>query len=255
MTKLSSLQVAVVRNHLQTAGLTGVLGDELLDHLCCDIEARLADGAAFDPAFKTTLATWPIAHLSGIRRKVYFTTQFKPMIFKLSAAVALAAGFFLLSPSSPEVIVCPTSPEPIIVFLETETFDPPTASPIAGADMKEILSSGYGMRTHPMLKKRMLHRGVDLKVKTGTLVQATAKGQVLTAGEESKYGITVRILHADGYVTVYAHLQSHAVEVGQEVALGEIIAAAGSTGASTAPHLHYEVLKDDVPVDPLALLD
>ena len=86
-------------------------------------------------------------------------------------------------------------------------------------------------------------------------MQATAAGKVIYAGKDGKYGITVRILHEDGYVTAYCHLSKHIVERGDRVVLGEEIAAVGSTGQSLGPHLHYEVLKDDVPVDPLALLD
>ncbi|MEM9261887.1 MAG: M23 family metallopeptidase, partial [Bacteroidota bacterium] len=177
-----------------------------------------------------------------------------------SAAAVVLAGFLFLSPFPlPE----PTVTAPVLDEVVEEPTDwmaplpigPPTASPIAGLDMHKNLTSGFGMRMHPVLKKQQLHRGIDLKARAGTPVQATADGVVIFAGTDGLYGIVVRIQHAGGYVTVYSHLSRHQVKVGQEVVLGQMIAAVGSTGASTAPHLHYEVRKNDKPIDPLALLD
>jgi len=159
------------------------------------------------------------------------------MLYRLSAAAALLAGIAFLSPFPlPETATKTISegyhqqkPE---FPADPARFAPPTASPIAGLDMAKDVSSGFGMRKHPYYKSRKLHRGIDLKAKSGTPVLATADGRVIFAGNDGNYGIVVRILHSDGYVTAYC---------------------VGSTGLSTAPHLHYEVLKDDVPVDPLAL--
>jgi murein DD-endopeptidase MepM/ murein hydrolase activator NlpD len=258
MTILTQQQGALVQAHLAQAGMPDGLSGELLDHLCCAIEQRMDNGATFDVALPETLQSWPIRHLQKLHRDVRFTTKTKPMIYRVSAAVALLAGIALLSPlpwpadADHEVVL---HHEEVLPVPEYFVFEPPTASPIAGVDMKDILTSGFGMRTHPLNKKRMLHRGIDLKAKTGTPVLATADGRVVFAGDDGAYGISVRILHEDGYITVYTHLNSHAVEKGDRVVLGEVIAAVGSTGRSLGPHLHYEVLKDNVPVDPLALLD
>ncbi|MEL7160665.1 MAG: M23 family metallopeptidase, partial [Bacteroidota bacterium] len=174
---------------------------------------------------------------------------------------AILAGLFFISPvTAPSALPpCPVAESAPLVPPPTlapeEAFEPPTASPLAGMDLEENLTSGFGMRMHPYLKKRQMHRGIDLKVAAGTPVLATAVGEVIYAGEDGKYGIVVRIQHEDGYRTVFAHLERSAVEVGQRVSIGETIGAVGSTGVSTAPHLHYEVLKDNKPVDPLALLD
>jgi murein DD-endopeptidase MepM/ murein hydrolase activator NlpD len=259
MTILTQPQVAHVQAHLALAGIPDGLSEELLDHLCCAIEQRMDKGASFDVALPETLQGWPIHHLQKLHRDVRFTTKTKPMLYRVSAAVALLAGIALLSPL-PWPVDADIAQE--VVFHQEEilpapdyfTFDPPTASPIAGVDMKDILTSGFGMRTHPLNKRRTLHRGIDLKAKTGTPVLATADGRVVFAGEDGAYGITVRLLHEDGYITVYTHLNSHAVKKGDRVVLGEVIAAVGSTGRSLGPHLHYEVLKDNVPVDPLALV-
>ncbi len=260
MILLNEQQVAQVQAHLALAGLPDHLSSELLDHLCCAIEQRMNDGLAFEAALTATLRSWPIRQLRDLHHSIRYITKIKPMIIRLAAAAALLAGLVFLSPLPwPEAASTPVASAPlpyaVLAAPASFTFVPPTASPIAGVDMEDILTSGYGMRMHPVLKKRMLHRGIDLKAKTGTPVLTTADGKVVFAGDNGKYGISVRILHADGYVTFYAHLSKADVSKGDRVILGQQIGAVGSTGASLAPHLHYEVLKDDAPIDPLALLD
>lgn len=257
---LNKLETNHVREYLAQAHLSPDLQTDLLDHLCCEIETRLAEGRPFEEAFAITTAEWPVERLSKIQKDLHFTLKTKPMLIKFSAAAAVLAGILFLSPFSlPEPAATPPITAEVskeaLLWVVPPTFEPPTASPIAGLDMRKHLSSGFGMRMHPILKKRQLHRGIDLKAKTGTPVLATADGVVIFAGMDGLYGIAVRIQHANGYVTAYTHLSSHQVKVGQDVELGQTIAAVGSTGASTAPHLHYEILKNDKPVDPLALLD
>ncbi|TXF89438.1 M23 family metallopeptidase [Neolewinella aurantiaca] len=256
---LSEHQVARVQAHLARAGLNEQLSTELLDHLCCAIEARMTTGESFDQALSETLKSWPIRQLRDLQKTINFTTKTKPMLYRASAAIALVAGICLLSPFTSVDHSAPLALDhhdhSSDYAADYSRFDPPTASPIAGVDMKAALSSGFGMRKHPLTKRTTLHRGIDLKAKVGTPVQATAPGKVIYAGEDGNYGITVRILHEDGYVTAYCHLSKHVVERGDRVILGQEIAAVGTTGQSLGPHLHYEVLKDDVPVNPLALVD
>lgn len=255
---LSEYQVAQVQAHLARAGITDQLSAELLDHLCCAIEARITAGDNFEDALGATLRSWPVRQLRDLQKTIRFTTKTKPMLYRISAAAVLLAGIVFLSPLPhfDEVNQAVAhAPHPVEFAADAIRFDPPTASPIAGVDMKKALSSGFGMRNNPISKKRQLHRGIDLKAKSGTPVLATADGKVVYAGTDGPFGITVRILHPDGYTTVFCHLSKHIVERGDRVVLGQEIAAVGNTGRSTGPHLHYEVLKDDVPVDPLALLE
>lgn len=228
-----------------------------MDHLCCATEARIEAGASFDEALAQTLKSWPIRQLRGLQKTIQFTTKTKPMLYRISAAAALLAGIaFLSSFPLPETAVAETHYHTHEFSADLARFDPPTASPIAGVELNdEDISCGFGMRVHPITKRKQRHRGIDIKAKSGTSVLATADGKVIFAGEDGNYGIAVRILHPDGYITAYCHLSKHIVERGDRVILGQEIAAVGSTGAATGPHLHYEVLKDDVPVDPLALLD
>jgi len=260
MRQLTQDEINQVAAHLESTRLPPDLQTDLLDHLCCAIEAYLSQGIAFDEALQTTLEAWSSTRIRTIKKDLQFTVKTKPMLIRLTAMVAVLAGLFFLFPFPSSA---PQAPAPLAETLQdtlppvlvVQHTGPPTASPVAGLDMHTKLTSGFGMRVHPILKKRQHHRGIDLKAKSGTVVLATADGIVIFADSDGLYGITVRIRHANGYTTVYAHLSEHSVRVGQEVKLGQIIAAVGTTGASTAPHLHYEVRKDNQPVDPLALLD
>lgn len=110
------------------------------------------------------------------------------------------------------------------------------------------LTSSYGPRWG------RLHAGIDLAAGTGSPIRAAADGTVVSAGDEGGYGRCVRIQHADGSTTVYAHLSALEVSGGQQVAAGEQIGREGNTGHSTGPHLHFEVRFGDNPVNPAAWL-
>jgi murein DD-endopeptidase MepM/ murein hydrolase activator NlpD len=115
---------------------------------------------------------------------------------------------------------------------------------------KARLSSGFGMRFHPILGYSRMHQGIDFAAPTGTPVLASAGGRVVKAGWSGGYGNVVQIDHGRGTVTRYAHLSRINVKEGQQVAQGHRIGAVGSTGMSTGPHLHYEVWMNGKPVNP-----
>lgn len=127
-----------------------------------------------------------------------------------------------------------------------ETVSIPTGMPVEGVRM----SSGYGMRNHPVLRKRKAHNGVDLAGARGTPVYATADGTVDMAQYYSSYGNYVQIDHGGDLETRYAHLSSYTVAPGERVEKGQLIGYIGSTGRSTGPHLHYEIRVAGVAVDP-----
>jgi len=130
----------------------------------------------------------------------------------------------------------------------------PSIYPIAPDDLTRFASS-FGYRTHPIFQIRKFHKGIDLTALKGTPVYATAKGRVsIATNANDGYGNKVFINHGYGYLTVYAHLHKINVKVGQEVNLGDLIGQVGNTGISVAPHLHYEVRKNDRPVNPLAYI-
>ena len=121
--------------------------------------------------------------------------------------------------------------------------------PVAGAE----LTSGFGMRRNPIHATYRLHAGVDWSAPDGSPILAAGDGVVISAGWESGYGYTTRILDNGGVDTMYAHQTAIAVgiEPGTRVRQGDIIGAVGATGSATGPHLHYEVRIDGQLVDPL----
>ena len=119
-------------------------------------------------------------------------------------------------------------------------------TPVDGAR----LSSGFGMRFHPILGFSRMHQGVDFAAPTGTPVLASAAGRVVQSGWGGGYGNVIRVDHGRGVVTRYAHLSRLIARVGQNVGQGQSIGLVGTTGLSTGAHLHYEVWQNGRPVDP-----
>ena len=113
------------------------------------------------------------------------------------------------------------------------------------------VTSGFGMRYHPIFKTLRRHTGVDITAPRGTPVYATAEGVVSAKQTYSGYGICVVINHGYSYETLYAHLSKKTVRIGQKVKRGELIGYVGTTGISIGPHLHYEVLKNGNHVNPV----
>jgi murein DD-endopeptidase MepM/ murein hydrolase activator NlpD len=114
------------------------------------------------------------------------------------------------------------------------------------------VTSPFGWRRNPFGgRSSEFHRGVDLAASTGTPVKATGKGKVISATYDTTYGRIIVIDHGYGFVTRYAHNSQLLVKAGDEVERGDIIAKSGSTGRSTGPHVHYEVLVDGEPQNPL----
>jgi len=113
-----------------------------------------------------------------------------------------------------------------------------------------------GFITQPLVAGGVAdHPGLDIAVPTDSYIRAAGSGRVLRVGEDPVYGRFVVLEHGDGYQTVYGHASSILVERGWTVRRQEVIALSGSTGHSTAPHLHFEILLDGVPVDPLSLVE
>lgn len=113
------------------------------------------------------------------------------------------------------------------------------------------VTSGFGKRYHPILKRLRTHTGVDITAPKGTPVYATADGTVTSESPGGGYGLTIVINHGYTYKTLYAHLSKKAVKPGQKVKRGQVIGYVGSTGMSTGAHLHYEVIKNGQRVNPV----
>lgn len=121
--------------------------------------------------------------------------------------------------------------------------------------VRGLLSSGYGMRRSPVTRRYKLHSGIDIAAPRGTPVLATGAGTVVLSEYNTGYGNFIEIDHGNGIVSRYAHSSRRMVEVGDEVLRGDLIATVGSTGQSTGPHLHYEILVDGEFIDPIEFID
>lgn len=127
----------------------------------------------------------------------------------------------------------------------------PSIQPVSNKRLDRI-ASGFGYRIDPIYKDRRLHAGLDFTAASGTPIYATADGVVRDAGfNTGGYGNRVLIYHGFGYETTYSHMYKIKARVGERVKRGEVIGYIGSTGKSTGPHLHYEVHRNGVPVDPI----
>ncbi|MBW6481792.1 MAG: M23 family metallopeptidase [Vicingaceae bacterium] len=127
----------------------------------------------------------------------------------------------------------------------------PAIQPVSNEDLTRM-ASGFGYRTDPVYKTTKFHAGMDFSASTGTPIYATGDGTVIQADAEATgYGNHVRINHGYGYITLYAHMSEISAKVGQKVKRGDVIGYVGSTGKSVGPHCHYEVRKNDIPINPV----
>lgn len=116
------------------------------------------------------------------------------------------------------------------------------------------ITSKFGLRKHPIFGILKYHEGIDLKQRYGAPVRAAADGKVIFAGWAEGYGKLIILKHQKGYTTYYGHLSKIRVKVGQTVYKGQVIGNVGVTGWTTGPHLHFEVRKNGIPIDPKKVL-
>ncbi len=127
----------------------------------------------------------------------------------------------------------------------------PAIQPISNGKLKRI-ASGFGWRIHPIYKKRMFHTGLDFTAPIGTKIYSTGNGVVrLTQNSKRGYGNHVIVDHGYRYKTLYAHMSKITVNPGQKIHRGDVIGYVGNSGTSTGPHLHYEVWKNNVKINPI----
>lgn len=126
----------------------------------------------------------------------------------------------------------------------------PSGWPVEGG----WISSGFGVRADPFNGHQSVHEGVDIASSMGSPVLAVGDGVVSHSGERAGYGLLVEVTHESGLITRYAHTSATLVKVGDRVKKGQSIALVGSSGRSTGPHLHFEVVRNGAPVNPMRYL-
>lgn len=157
----------------------------------------------------------------------------KSNIEKLTEKIYSAKGFLLIADS--------------LGMSVEELSDYPVIFPIKKPTR---ISSGFGMRRHPITKRRQFHTGIDIPQVKGTPVYSTGNGIVSRIGYSSGYGNFIEITHAGGFRSFYAHLSKKLVSIGDSVRITQQIACVGNTGISTGSHLHYEVRKGSCYMNP-----
>jgi murein DD-endopeptidase MepM/ murein hydrolase activator NlpD len=268
MVQLTEAEVLKVITRLKHAGLNyKPVQDELLDHICCQVEFGMTEGQAFETALDAAFDAYKEDEFKEIQQQILKPKSFfmyQLPLFIGSFLFLLISSYILVSPAiheaeedqtveydlpyNPEDVYESVFDNPVAVYASAEMDnDPPSAVPL---NEKYKISSGFGMRMHPVLKVKKRHFGVDLVAPMGTAVHATADGEVIKVSYHKGYGNHIVIKHDDVYESLYAQLSETKVEVGQKVKKGDIIGAVGSSGMSTAPHLHYEVIENGSRVDP-----
>lgn len=202
------------------------LKEELFDHLCTDVEQKLAQGQGFEIALRESISSFGKNGLLKTEQDTIYLINQKKRLMKV-----ISFSFLILLL--------------LVVFSNLEGQKLPSIKPIDAN-----ISSTFGSKLHPIHKVKKMHKGIDFQANIGTPVIATADGVILLAGVHKKYGKRIQIKHDKGISTLYAHLSKIKVKKGQKIKQGELIGAVGSTGLSTAPHLHYEVRKNNKAVNP-----
>ena len=139
-----------------------------------------------------------------------------------------------------------------IIWVNADGVGGETSSRV-GLPVHGRITSGFGNRFHPILGYARFHKGVDVAAAWGTPIVAAADGRVVGAGWHGGYGRQVEIAHAGGLETTYGHMSSIAARAGELVRKGQVIGYVGSSGLSTGPHVHFEVTRNGLPVNPMSV--
>lgn len=169
----------------------------------------------------------------------------KDLVIELRERIdKLKRKIYIESKSQDEVVQIAAKKEKLFAAI-------PAIQPVSNKQLL-ALASGFGMRIHPVYKVRKMHTGIDFAAPIGTPIYATADGRIDEVKTQfSGYGKMIIIDHGFGYKTRYAHMHDFAVRQGQNVKRGDLIGYVGDTGLSTAPHLHYEVMLNNVLINPI----
>jgi len=231
---LTELQIIYIQKELKRRELTyEPLQDEILDHFCCVVEEEMENGLCFMDAFnKTSIRVFDQDQLNKVQHNTMLILSKKRRFMKFTSSIS-ASVMALLA---------------IILF--TNASDAPSIKPFQ--DQNNVrMTSPFGLRHHPIYKKKLHHNGIDFGMPEGTPILVSADGIIIKVEYKEKgHGKLIKVKHDETYTSIYAQLSSSLVEEGQKVKQGEIIGHSGNSGISTASHLHYEILKNGKYVKP-----
>ncbi len=231
MRELTQQQVELVEEAILDQCGKSILRNELLDHICCAIEAYMEEGQSFELALSVSLSMFGNEEMKKVSRQVKRTQRY----YQLKKQ---PLGWI-----TPIMVV-----GLLFVVVNVGAKDRPDRKPTE-EDFR--ISSPFGERMDPFSKKTRWHLGVDIVTPISTPIVATAEGVVeKVINDPDGYGIMVTLKHEEGFQTVYAQLSEAKVKVGDKVKKGQLIALSGNSGRSTAPHLHYEVIHNGKRVNP-----
>jgi hypothetical protein len=234
--KLTDEQIVKLQEKLDQVGLSyEPLYDELLDHVCCLVEETMNQGFSFKESTEFALSKLTPKLIDQCQRDTKSLLNRNRIIMKritLATCGLAATCFFITSMMLGQNI--------------------PSVMPLNDYE----ITSTFGPRMDPFTQKRKHHFGIDLKAPVGAPVIATADGTVIELKEQPEgYGKFVVISHDDQYQTRYAQLSAFKVSIGSKVKQGNVIGLVGNSGRSTAPHLHYEVIRDGKRIDPIRTIE
>ena len=238
-----------IQHMLQQGGIrTKALKEEYLDHYSSKYEQLIDDGIPHEQAIYIIHQEISLFDFRHANRQYFKLHYQKPLVMTSTILILLATLFFIPNTESDIIAAddCLEAQEHAVVLASNE--EPPSINPIALKQIK--MAAGFGMFMHPINKARQFHKGIDIRASIGTPVVAPSDGKIIKAGYDDKKGNWIEIQHDDIYYTRYYHLSKIDVTVDQVITKGSKIGEVGTTGASTGPHLHYEVIKDGKHVDP-----
>lgn len=229
--------------------LTGISNEqtieELTDHYLSHIEGEVKRGINLQKAIRETFQD--IANIDASLFKLDEKKHDrKGLLFFLLTFIGIA--FYLSYPTQNTVNKNNISPNIDNIKEEVSSISPPSGMPILQLELK--VSSEFGMRLNPFRQQKESHKGIDIRAKVGTEVLSAGQGIVKEAGYREKSGNYIIIQHPGNYITKYYHLSHIEVAKNEKVDEGQLIGKVGNSGLSMMPHLHFEVLKNEVPVNP-----
>jgi len=230
---------------LKQKGLSGHFLEEMTDHFATGYEQELANNKSSEEALQIILSQIEGQDLKPIQRKIFFIHH-QNKIFLMTILFAILTFTFFTTPIHQHNTLAQTTP------ISIPTSDSLIFGKIVNGQMK--ISANFGRHFHPIKKERMMHKGLDILGKIGDSVFTPLSGIVEKVGEDELKGKYIEISHPDGFTTKYYHLSAILVKVNQTVERGIEIGKIGNTGMSTGPHLHFEILRNETPVDPEAYL-